>query len=91
MGFIAEDVPELVAINSRDGLSAMDMVAVLTKVMQAQDKTLNETKEELKKAQEKIAKLEAMQKRLAKVESLLTNLALNTDEKKKEKISLKSK
>ena len=91
VGFIAEDVPELVAIQSRDGLSAMDMVAVLTKVMQEKRKMVAEAKVQLKKVQEKIDKLEAMQKRLAKVESLLTNLALNTDEKKKKKVSLKSK
>ncbi len=77
VGFIAEDVPELVAINSRDGLSAMDMVAVLTKVVQEQDK--------------KIQKLEAMQKRFAKVESLLTNLVLDTSNSKTEKVSLNSK
>jgi len=91
VGFIAEDVPELVSINSRDGLSSMDMVAVLTKVVQEQDKSLAETKSELKKAQEKIAKLETMQKRLAKVESLLTNLALDTSNSKTEKVSLNSK
>jgi hypothetical protein len=89
VGFIAEDVPGLVAINSRDGLSAMDMVALLTKVTQEQEKSLTETKVELKKAQEKIAKLEKMQKRLAKVESLLTNLALETFNKKEAKISMK--
>ena len=82
VGFIAEDVPELVAIQSRDGLSSMDMVAVLTKVVQEQDKML-------KVQAEKIAKLETMQKRLAKVESLLTNLALDTSKTTKEKISLK--
>lgn len=36
VGFIAEDVPELVASRDRTGLSAMDIVAVLTKVVQAQ-------------------------------------------------------
>ncbi len=82
VGFIAEDVPALVAINSRDGLSSMDMVAVLTKVVQEQEKIL-------KIQAEKIANLEAMQKRLAKVESLLTNLALKTKKSTKEKISLK--
>ena len=98
VGFIAEDVPELVAIQSRDGLSSMDMVAVLTKVVQEQDKTLAETKTELKvkdkkmaEMEAKISKLEAMQKRLAKVESLLTNLALDTSNTKKEKISLNLK
>ncbi len=91
VGFIAEDVPDLVAINSRDALSSMDMVAVLTKVVQEQDKTLAETRTELKIAQEKITKLEAMQKRLAKMESLLTNMALNTAGIDKKKVSLNLK
>ena len=82
VGFIAEDVPALVAIQGRDGLSSMDMVAVLTKVVQEQDKMI-------KVQAEKIAKLETMQKRLVKVESLLTNLALDTSKTTKEKISLK--
>jgi hypothetical protein len=41
LGFIAEDVPALVATNDRKGLSPMDIVAVLTKVVQ-QQKRLNE-------------------------------------------------
>ena len=36
LGFIAEDVPELVATKDRKGLSPMDIVAVLTKVVQKQ-------------------------------------------------------
>jgi len=36
VGFIAEDVPELVANKDRNGLSPMDIVAVLTKVVQEQ-------------------------------------------------------
>ena len=36
MGFIAEDVPDLVATKDRKGLSPMDIVAVLTKVLQEQ-------------------------------------------------------
>ena len=35
-GFIAEEVPELVAMQGRKGLSPMDIVAVLTKVVQNQ-------------------------------------------------------
>lgn len=35
-GFIAEDVPELVATGDRKGLGSMDIVAVLTKVVQDQ-------------------------------------------------------
>ena len=36
VGFIAEDVPALVASGDRQSLSTMDIVAVLTKVIQAQ-------------------------------------------------------
>jgi hypothetical protein len=38
LGFIAEDVPDLVASKDRKGLSPMDIVAVLTKVVQRQQK-----------------------------------------------------
>jgi hypothetical protein len=40
VGFIAEDVPALVAQNDRASLSPMDLVAVLTKVVQAQQAQL---------------------------------------------------
>jgi len=42
VGFIAEDVPALVASGDRTGLSPMDIVAVLTKVLQEQQKTIAE-------------------------------------------------
>ena len=42
VGFIAEDVPDLVAMKDRKGMSAMDVVAVLTKVVQEQQKTIAE-------------------------------------------------
>ncbi len=42
IGFIAEDVPELVATSDRQGLSSMDIVAVLTKVVQGQQKKIAE-------------------------------------------------
>jgi hypothetical protein len=45
LGFIAEEVPELVAMKDRKGLSAMDLVSVLTKVVQEQQKTINEERE----------------------------------------------
>jgi hypothetical protein len=41
-GFIAEDVPELVATKDRKTLSSMDIVAVLTKVVQDQQKIISE-------------------------------------------------
>ncbi|MCH2192364.1 MAG: tail fiber domain-containing protein [Gammaproteobacteria bacterium] len=42
IGFIAEDVPDLVATEKRNSLRPMDIVAVLTKVVQEQQKTINE-------------------------------------------------
>ena len=45
VGFIAEDVPDLVATKDRKGLGAMDITAVLTKVVQDQEQMLeNERK-----------------------------------------------
>jgi hypothetical protein len=45
VGFIAEEVPELVAMKDRKSLSPMDIVAVLTKVTQDQQKQLQEQKQ----------------------------------------------
>ncbi|MGB5468974.1 MAG: SH3 domain-containing protein [Woeseiaceae bacterium] len=40
VGFIAEDVPDLVSSRDRQSLSTMDIVAVLTKVVQAQQQRI---------------------------------------------------
>ncbi len=40
IGFIAEDVPDLVATKNRKSISPMDVVAVLTKVIQEQQKSI---------------------------------------------------
>ncbi len=73
VGFIAEDVPELLATHSRKALSSMKIVAVLTKALQVQDKSLQETKADMKAKDAKIAGMEAkiaklilMQESLAK-------------------------
>jgi Chaperone of endosialidase len=42
VGFIAEDVPDLVATKDRKGMSPMDVTAVLTKVVQEQQKVIAE-------------------------------------------------
>jgi hypothetical protein len=47
VGFIAEAVPDLVATKDRKSLSPMDIVAVLTKVVQEQQKTISELKAEV--------------------------------------------
>ncbi|MBF0338968.1 MAG: tail fiber domain-containing protein [Nitrospirae bacterium] len=48
IGFIAEDVPDIVATQDRKGLSPMDMVAILTKVVQEQQKTIAELSDRVK-------------------------------------------
>ena len=53
VGFIAEDVPDLVASKDRKGMSAMDVVAVLAKVVQDQQRTIAELSK----------KIEALEKR----------------------------
>ncbi len=52
VGFIAEDVPELVASKDKKGMSSMDVVAVLTKVVQEQQRAIS-------KLSEKVAQLQA--------------------------------
>jgi hypothetical protein len=55
VGFIAEDVPELVSTKDRKHMTPMDVVAVLTKVVQEQQKTIS-------KLEERIAQLEKYSK-----------------------------
>jgi len=53
VGFIAEDVPDLVATTDRKGLSSMDVVAVLTKVVQEQQRTIEEMQTRLQQLEHK--------------------------------------
>ena len=53
VGFIAEDVPDLVATADRKGLSSMDVAAVLTKVIQEQQKTIEEMRARLERLEQK--------------------------------------
>ncbi len=57
VGFIAEDVPDLVATQDRKGMSPMDVVAVLTRVVQEQQKLMEQ---QGKTIAELSGKLEAM-------------------------------
>jgi hypothetical protein len=54
VGFIAEDVPELVATKDHKGMSAMDIVAVLTKVVQEQQKEISFLKDKLSALEKKV-------------------------------------
>jgi hypothetical protein len=58
VGFIAEDVPALVAAKDRKSLSPMDVVAVLTKVVQEQQKTISYYQKTISELKERVGKLE---------------------------------
>jgi hypothetical protein len=53
VGFIAEDVPDLVATKERKGMSPMDIAAVLTKVVQEQQKTIAELNKRIAELEKK--------------------------------------
>ncbi len=65
VGFIAEDVPELVATQSRKELSPMDIVGVLTKVVQDQQARLDAQEDQLKKQNELLKQQQQMLEVLA--------------------------
>ncbi len=60
VGFIAEDVPELVASNDRRSLSPTDIVAVLTRVLQQQQQAVEEQQQVIAELR---ARLEAVEQR----------------------------
>ncbi len=51
LGFIAEDVPDLVATNDREGLMTMDIIAVLTRVVQQQQIQLGDQQRQIDELQ----------------------------------------
>ncbi|HYK01495.1 MAG TPA: tail fiber domain-containing protein [Thermoanaerobaculia bacterium] len=51
VGFIAEDVPELVAEPTRKGISSLDVTAVLAKVVQDQQKQIEELSRKIEQLQ----------------------------------------
>lgn len=59
VGFVAEDVPDLVATRDRRGLSPMDLVAVLTRVVQEQQQTVDAQQRRIAELAAKVAALEA--------------------------------
>jgi hypothetical protein len=64
VGFIAEDVPDLVAMNDRKSLAPMDITAVLTKVVQDQDAQIREQKRINEQQQELLEELAKEMKEL---------------------------
>ncbi len=66
LGFIAEDVPELVATKTRKGINTMDVVAVLTRVMQEQQRDLSLQQKHLSQQQNQLSQQQAMIENLQK-------------------------
>jgi hypothetical protein len=58
IGFIAEDVPELVATKERKGVAPMDVIAVLTKVVQEQQEVVREQQETILQLNKRVSDLE---------------------------------
>jgi hypothetical protein len=58
VGFIAEDVPELVATKTGKNLGTMDIVAVLSKVLQEQQKLNREQQETISELKKRVSDLE---------------------------------
>jgi hypothetical protein len=74
VGFIAEDVPDLVAMKDRKGLSPMDIVAVLTKVVKGQQKT-NQEQQKINQEQQTVIK--TLMEKLAQLEAKIEDLQPN--------------
>ena len=60
VGFVAEEVPELIATKDRKGLSPMDIVAVLTKVVQEQRQAISDLSEKVDTLQREMKKGKGM-------------------------------
>jgi hypothetical protein len=75
VGFIAEDVPELVSTGTRDALNSLELVALLTKVVQHQQQLIeqqvaasHEQKELNRQQEETLASLKRKVKELERVQ-----------------------
>jgi hypothetical protein len=79
VGFIAEDVPELIARKNRKSLSPMDIVAVLTKVVREQRRDMEEQQRALDAKSSLLSEqqqtLEMLSARMVQMEAQLRRLA----------------
>ncbi|MBC8115088.1 MAG: tail fiber domain-containing protein [Candidatus Saccharimonas sp.] len=70
VGFIAEDVPDLVALQDRKSLASMDVVGVLTKVVQDQDKQLGQQQQLIEQQQ---AALKELTRQMAELKQMVVD------------------
>jgi len=59
VGFIAEEVPDLVAMNTRKGIASIEVSAVLTSVVKAHQETIESQKQHIESLEARLAALEA--------------------------------
>jgi hypothetical protein len=71
VGFIAEDVPDLVATKDRKGLSPMDIVAVLTQVLKEKSQVIEDQQRTIEALEKTLTSVET---RLLKTESEVQGL-----------------
>jgi len=88
VGFIAEDVPALVASKDRKTVSPMDIVGVLTKVVQEQDKKAKEQQKAILEQQKTMAE---QQKTLADYQKSLSGQQKTIEELKARMAELEKK
>jgi len=78
VGFIAEDVPDLVATKDRKAVGAMDVVGVLTKVVQEQDKKAKEQEKAILEQQKMLSEYQKIlgeqQKTIAELKDRMAEL-----------------
>lgn len=58
LGFIAEEVPGLVAASDRATINPVEIVAVLTRALQAQQRVIEDQQTEAAKLEQRLARLE---------------------------------
>jgi hypothetical protein len=77
VGFIAEDVPELVATNDRKSLAPMDITAVLTKVVQDQDAQIKAQQKQLDELSEYKTLVSELAKEVKELRQLVAQRSTN--------------
>ena len=77
IGFIAEDVPEIVASSDRETLSSMDIIALLTRVVQDQQVTIDDQAQLVTQQNARMDQLEAMIRLVSGLENAEDGVAVN--------------
>jgi hypothetical protein len=87
LGFIAEEVPAVVATKDRKGVYTMNVVALLTKVVQSQQEQLKSQEKTVKQQQEHLMRLQdentALLDRLVRLETTIGKLAAVAEQRQR--------